>query len=50
MGSNFRQNNWKEILELANKVLNNDYKIQTLEEVKLVFQVRLYDIEELEVY
>lgn len=44
------EDNWREILELANKILNERYRIQTLEEINLVFQVRFFDIEELEVY
>lgn len=44
------EDNWEEILKLANKILNERYRIQTLDEVKLVFQVRCFDIEEIEVY
>lgn len=42
--------NWEEILNLANKILFERYEIQTIEEVKLIFQVRCFDIEEVTVY
>lgn len=42
--------NWEEILNLANKILFEKYEIQTINEVKLIFQVRYFDIKKIEVY
>ena len=42
--------NWEEIINLANKILFEKYEIQTIDEVKLIFQVRCFDIEEVTVY
>lgn len=42
--------NWEEILNLANKILFERYEIQTIDEVKLIFQVRCFNIEEVTVY
>lgn len=41
---------WKTIVNLANKIINEDYKIQTLKEACLILKVRSYQIEEIEVY
>lgn len=42
--------NWKQIFNLVNKIIDEDYTIQTLKEACLILKVRSFQIEEIEVY
>lgn len=42
--------NWEKILKLVDKIINDEYVIKTLEEANLIFQIRIYNVEEIEVY
>lgn len=42
--------NYKSIINLANKVLDDNYKIKTMKQVDKVFSVRYFEYEELNVY
>ena len=42
--------NWFEFVNLANKVLNDNYFIQTLEEAILALNFRDFEVEEIEVW